>query len=163
MHMVIHSIPCVCLLQCWVNEILHTCLHFLVLAKHRVQMCGNQLKLKKSLHRVNKYTSASVELVTLTKKSKKKSRSGNNNISSTAKLIRVDLSSIRALHRFISSLPKRASGITTTLIPLASCSPCCVKKESRENRNRAACVQSHYTLVSLKGQHISLQVAPVKS
>lgn len=37
------------------------------------------------------------------------------------------------------------------------------EKESQENRNRAATVQSHYTLVSFKGQHICLQVVPVTS
>lgn len=66
------------------------------------------------------------------KTSRKKSRSGNNNIRSTAKLIRVDLSSIGTLLCFISSLPKRASGITTTLIPLTSCSPCCVKRSLKK-------------------------------
>lgn len=85
-----------------------------------------------------------------------KVQSRNNNIRSTAKLIRVDLSSIGTLLCFISPLLKRASGITTTLIPVTSCSPCCVKRSLKKNRNGAARVQSHYTLVSLKGQHISL-------
>lgn len=91
---------------------------------------------------------------------KKKSRCRNNNIKSMAKLIRPDLSSIKMLPCFISSLFKRGRVVSR---PLWSPSQAALpsmrkkkKKESQENRNGTVHTQSHYTLVSLKGQHISL-------
>ena len=93
----------------------------------------------------------------------------NNNIGSTAKRIRAGfISNQDAALLHLPPLPKRPSSIATTLIPpLTSCSPRCLARKSRENRNGVARMRSHYTLVSLKGQHISSvfrlrsRVAPV--
>lgn len=118
---------------------------------------GVQLQIKINLYKLNNSVSVSLFydrlniLVGMTseRSQTKKSRSGNNNMKSLAKIISVGLSSIGKLLCFICRLLKRASGIATTLIPVTRCSPCCVKRNLKKYK-----LQSHYILVSLKGHHI---------